>query len=455
MAEMRPPLSPTSNNAKRASETAASQPWKKQRLGDTPLPSGAADQEPPPKDVAPREKPEKNDVEMTRGDARPMELVVEEGKPVGAEDEAEEEAQVDADEARAARGWLSNGDTVDAKVAEAVAALAKDNAPKKKHIEDTLEALPALEALVGNGLTKTECRDFCTKWNLPQQSGAIGKIPEKLRTKLEKKQKEMVVQQKLDGERAVLETTLHLEHAAFDALPDSDKKGVVGQRSLLVLALLMAGASSDCLKKGKDQISGNVNHLVIALREAGVELANGGTNEATVLRAVSSLEAKIAELPPEIVASAVVERTRLAKHAARTNGAACAALATTIRDAATGFAAQGAASAAKMSVTLPDFPIIDDATLERRTAQNVKWSNAPPADLANVRLGTRYDSHVLGATAPPKDWPKWRGRPTIVADPLTKIEGVELTTIKPMGALAKKLLHGEKSEKGKPAGYAA
>ena len=34
MAEMRPPLSPTSNNVKRASETAASQPSKKQRLGD-------------------------------------------------------------------------------------------------------------------------------------------------------------------------------------------------------------------------------------------------------------------------------------------------------------------------------------------------------------------------------------------------------------------------------------
>ena len=71
MAEMRPPLSPTSNNVKRASEKGASETSKKQRLGDTPLPFGAADQERPPKDVAPRDKPEKNDVDMTRGDARP------------------------------------------------------------------------------------------------------------------------------------------------------------------------------------------------------------------------------------------------------------------------------------------------------------------------------------------------------------------------------------------------
>ena len=36
MAEMRPPLSPTSSNAKRASETAASQPSKKLRLDGKP-----------------------------------------------------------------------------------------------------------------------------------------------------------------------------------------------------------------------------------------------------------------------------------------------------------------------------------------------------------------------------------------------------------------------------------
>ena len=117
MAEMRPPLSPTSNNVKRASEKGASQTSKKQRLGDTPLPFGAADQEPPPKDVAPREKPEKNDVEMTRGDARPTALVEEEENPVDTEDEAEEVMEPDDDEKQAAAGWLSKPKTVDATVA--------------------------------------------------------------------------------------------------------------------------------------------------------------------------------------------------------------------------------------------------------------------------------------------------------------------------------------------------
>ena len=56
MAEMRPPLSPTSNNVKRASEEGASQTSKKQRLGDTPPPSGAADQQPPPTAVPHRRR---------------------------------------------------------------------------------------------------------------------------------------------------------------------------------------------------------------------------------------------------------------------------------------------------------------------------------------------------------------------------------------------------------------
>ena len=47
-----------------------------------------------------------------------------------------------------------------------------------------------------------------------------------MRTSLKKTQKEMVGQQKLDGECAVLNTTLGLELAAFYALPDDDKESV-------------------------------------------------------------------------------------------------------------------------------------------------------------------------------------------------------------------------------------
>ena len=227
MAGVRPPLSPTSNNVKRPSETAASQPQKKLRLGDTPLPSGAADQEPPPKGVASRDEPEINDVDVTRGDARPTALVEEEENPVDTEDEAEEEAKVDEDEAWARNGFLSKRGDVDAAVAEAVAALAKDNAPKKKHIEDVLKALPALEKKAADKTISTkDCSDFCEKWSLPSQRGKKEQIPGRLRTSLEKKLKAMVGQQKLDGERTVLNTTLSLEIKAFDALPDSDKEGV-------------------------------------------------------------------------------------------------------------------------------------------------------------------------------------------------------------------------------------
>ena len=94
MAEMRPPLSPTSNNVKRASEKGASQTSKKQRLGDTPQPSGAADQKPPPADG--------NDVDTTtRDEAPPME--VEETTPV-AEEVPEEATEEDEPLAGA---WLS------------------------------------------------------------------------------------------------------------------------------------------------------------------------------------------------------------------------------------------------------------------------------------------------------------------------------------------------------------
>jgi len=194
------------------------------------------------------------------------------------------------------------------------------------------------------------------------------------------------------------------------------------------------------------------------MQKARVELACNidgdvlaGTNENRVLCVAYSLGRALDALPPKEVVEAVLRRIRSVKHAPRTNAAACAALATTIRDAATGFAAQGTASAAKMSVNLPDFPIIDDGTHAQRTAQYGEWTAAPAADQAAIWSGVPFDSYAFGTTAPPpKKWPKWRGRPTIVADPVTEIEGVELATTKSMGVLAKKLVHGEKSEKGKP-----
>ena len=221
--------------------------------------------------------------------------------------------------------------------------------------------------------------------------------------------------------------------------------------------MLMADADAECLKGGMGA-EGTVRRLVNAMQKARVELACNidgdvlaGTNENRVLCVAYSLGRALDALPPKEVVEAVLRRIRSVKHAPRTNAAACAALATTIRDAATGFAAQGTASAAKMSVNLPDFPIIDDGTHAQRTAQYGEWTAAPAADQAAIWSGVPFDSYAFGTTAPPpKKWPKWRGRPTIVADPVTEIEGVELATTKSMGVLAKKLVHGEKSEKGKP-----
>ena len=66
-----------------------------------------------------------------------------------------------------------------------------------------------------------------------------------------------------------------------------------------------------------------------------------------------------------------------------------------------------------------------------------------------VRLRIPFDSHVLGGTGPLQNYPELRGRPTIVAHPLTKIDGVELATIEPIGAIAKGLVAGERQELGK------
>ena len=448
-----PPLSP--KNTTGAPERAASGLSKKARSSHTSS-SGAADHEPPPKDVAPRDEPEKKDVEMTRSDTRPTVLVDVKMEPVGAKDEAEEVTEDDADEAWAAAGFRSNRDVVEATVAEAVAEVAKINAPKKKQNEDALEALPALEEKVGKGLKKTECTDFCTKWGLPQQPGGKDKIPKKLRALLEKEQKEMVVQQKLDGEGAVLETTLRLEMKLFEALPEDDKEGVIGWRSLQACASLMAEASSELLKCCKDGESGNVDRLIIGMRKANVELMSivdgehlENTNKNKVLRVICSLQNALDALPPKDVAAAVIDRLKLLKHAPRANKAACAALEADLTSRARSYAAQDAASAKKVTLDLGPLPLRNAAAVAERDREYKKWTAAPPAERAAVWSGVKCDSYALGTEAALQQWPEWLDRPTIVADPRTVIEGVELGTIKEMDVLAKSLATGERNVQGK------
>lgn len=168
-----------------------------------------------------------------------------------------------------------------------------------------------------------------------------------------------------------------------------------------------------------------------------------GTKENTVLRVAYALERALNARPPQEVVEAVLGRIRSSKHAPRTDDAACAALEADLRSRTSSFVARGAAFAAKVTPDLPPFPTRDARTLELLQAENRAWSAAPPAKQAAVWSGLAFDSHVLGTSAPLQKWPKLRGRPTIVG-------GVELGTIKEMGALAKMLVHGEKSEKGKP-----
>ena len=269
----------TNNNATSAPETAASESSKKSRPSHTPF--GAADQEPPPK-VAPCDEPEKNDADapgdalrpsrvldvkmksvgaparaaepLARAaepveqadhkppptavasrdkpekqavdvDARSTELVGEE-KPVGAED-VPEVIIVDEAEAWTRKGFLSKRGVVEATVAEAVATLAKDYGPKKKKNADALEALPALEKKVKDKtITTQDCYGFSDKWGLPRLPDKKNKQPAVFRKNLQAAKDNMEAQGRLDGESAVLETTLHLELEAFDALPDDEKKSV-------------------------------------------------------------------------------------------------------------------------------------------------------------------------------------------------------------------------------------
>ena len=450
---MRPPLSPTSNNVKRASEKGASQTSKKQRLGDTPLPSGAADQKPPA---------DGNDVDTTtRDEAPPMEVEEEDTKPVAEEvpEEATEEDKL-LDE-----GWLSPKGVVDDAVAAAKAAanaqsdgiLTKLNAALEKCGTEgepgSLELIPKKE------LKKATIDEII---NIKEVDGAsyaslfakgartsIVKAQSLVRPKLKELLKEATENKSVALEKAEVEARLGLELAAVKALSD-DEPDVTTLRSLLACGSLLDNASSDCLTTSKDKTSGNVDRIVNAMREAGVELVGSidgdaleNTNENRVLCVISSLEAKIAAEPPETVARAVIARIGKVKHAPRTDDAARAALEADLRSRTSSFVARGAAFAAKVTPDLPPFPTRDARTLELLQAENRAWSAAPPAKQAAVWSGLAFDSHVLGTSAPLQKWPKLRGRPTIVG-------GVELGTIKEMGALAKMLVHGEKSEKGKP-----
>ena len=89
------------------------------------------------------------------------------------------------------------------------------------------------------------------------------------------------------------------------------------------------------------------------------------------------------------------------------------------------------------------------AAVAERDREYKKWTAAPPAERAAVWSGVKCDSYALGTEAALQQWPEWLDRPTIVADPRTVIEGVELGTIKEMDVLAKSLATGERNVQGK------
>ena len=443
----------SNNNASDATETDASQLSKKRRLGDTPQPSGAADQKPPPADG--------NDVDTTTSDeAPPMEVEEEETEPVA--EEVPEEAT--EEEKRAAEGWLSPKSDVDDAVAAAKAAAAAQSDGELTKLRAAL-AKCGEEGAPGS-LEKIPMKDLTLKkiTDIIDIKGVVGATYSALYNKGEKTSKKKAhgrvrpkLKELLKGatenktvalEKAEVETRLRFELAAVEALPD-DEPDVTTLRSLLACGSLLENASSGCLTVCGDGESGTVDRLVVATRKAGVEVvgwvdgvALENTNKNNVLRVAYSLERALNALPPQEVVKAVIDRLKLLKYAPRVDKAGCAELATTIRDAATGFAARGPKSAAKVTVDLPSFPTRDPATLTRRREEYEKWTGAPAAQQAAVWSGVSLDSYALGTAAPLQKWPKYGGRPTIVG-------GVELATIKPMDVLAKKLAHGEKCEKGR------
>jgi len=454
---MKRPVPLSINNASDATETNAPELSKKSRLGAA-LPSGSADQEPPPADV--------NDVDTTR-DAPPMEVEEEETTPV--DEEVPEEA-TEEDE-WLGEGWLVPKGVVDDAVAAAKAAAAAQWDGKLTKLEAALEkcgeegAPGSLEMIPKKDLTLKAIEEIInindvegasyTSLFARREKTSKDKAQKRVRPKLKELIEEVKERKSVELEKAELEAQLSLELAAVEALPD-DEPNITAQRSVLVCAYLMSGVNPKVLTTSNDQTSGNVDQLVIATKETGVDLMaqdDGeffeNTKDNKVLRVISTLERALNARPPKEVIDAVVGRIRFKRLAPRTDDAACAALAADVKSRAISFAAQGAESAAKVTAVLPPFPKRDAATLEVRQAENSAWSVAPAAEQANVCWGVQYDSYALGNAAPLQKWPKWLGRPTIVADPLTEMEGVPLTTIKPMDVLAKKLVRGEKVKKGR------
>ena len=215
--------------------------------------------------------------------------------------------------------------------------------------------------------------------------------------------------------------------------------------------MLMADATEDCLTTSLHQDSGNVDQLVIAMRKARVALVSGidgevlkNTKENIVLRVAYSLDEALDAASPKEVAEGVLERISSLKHAPRVNKAGCTALEASLRREASSFAARDVASADKVRVVLGDLPIRDDAEVKLRAQEYKTWTGAPPAKQVAVWSGLAFDSRALGTTAPPKRWSEWLDRPTVVAAPLTELDGVELGKIKEMEVLAKMLRTGEK-----------
>ena len=224
MAELRPPLSPTSNNAKRASEEGASQTSKRQRLGDTPPLSGAADQE-PPKDVAPCDNPEKKDVDMTRGGGGASTEEVE-MQPVDApEEEAAEEVEENWDEA----GWVADESIVKDAVAAAEAAAAAGFDGELTKLNTALAECDALEAIPKGQLTQKAVKDvikdvsgisYGRLFEKKEKQQTFHKARGRVRPKLQALADAATENRRLAVMQAGVEVQLRLEYEACKALPD-------------------------------------------------------------------------------------------------------------------------------------------------------------------------------------------------------------------------------------------
>ena len=96
-------------------------------------------------------------------------------------------------------------------VADAVAEVAKINAPKKKQNEDALEELKALEKKAADKTISTkDVGDFGKTWDLGKPTGSKTLAPGKFRTKLQTTKDNLDAQGQLDGETVVLNKKLDL-----------------------------------------------------------------------------------------------------------------------------------------------------------------------------------------------------------------------------------------------------